>query len=130
VSVYTDAETRNYEAMLRFYGQQAMKAAGHTVPFNCPLRVRVTSVFPIPASWSPKKAVQADCGLVRPTVKPDWENLAKTLDGVNGVVWRDDSLIVEGIIHKLYGRNPMLTVEVWRWVPTHKQQEMPLVSAG
>jgi Holliday junction resolvase RusA-like endonuclease len=117
IAVYTDAETRSYEAMLRFAGEQAMKAAGFSQPFDCPLRVRVTSIFPIPQSWSAKKQVEAENGLIRPVIKPDWENLAKTLDGVNGVVWRDDALIIDGAIRKFFGRSPMLHVEVWRWSP-------------
>jgi Holliday junction resolvase RusA-like endonuclease len=115
VAVYTDAETRNYEAMLRYAGEQAMKNAGFDGPLDCPLRVRVTAVFPIPQSWSGKKQGQARDGMVRPTIKPDWENIAKTLDGVNGIVWRDDSLVIEGVVRKFYGSNPMLKVEVWRW---------------
>ncbi len=115
VAVYTDAETRNYEAMLRYAGEQAMKQAGFLAPFDCPLRVRVTAVFPIPQSWSNKKQGHASSGMVRPTVKPDWENIAKCLDGINSIVWRDDSLIVEGVVRKFYGDTPMLKVEVWRW---------------
>jgi Holliday junction resolvase RusA-like endonuclease len=129
IAVYTDAETRSYEAMLRFAGQEAMRAAGYKAPFDCPLRVHVTSIFPIPQSWSDKKQAQAEGGRIRPTVKPDWENLAKTLDGVNGVVWRDDSLIVDGVVRKFYGFTPMLKVEVWRLDEKTKQLTMEFAHA-
>jgi Holliday junction resolvase RusA-like endonuclease len=116
-STYTDAETRSYEGMLRFAGDRAMKDAGFFAPFDCPLQVLVTAVFPIPASARKKWQIEADADWHRPTKKPDWENIAKTLDGVNGVVWRDDALIVDGRVLKLYGDKPFLRVEVWRWSP-------------
>lgn len=113
-TVYTDAETRNYEAMLRYQGEQQMKGAA---PFDCALKVIVRSYFPIPASFSIKKKEQAEQGLIRPVVKPDWENLAKTLDGLNGIVWRDDSLVVHGVVHKWYSLRPRLRIEVTKWQP-------------
>lgn len=95
-----------------------MRKAGFTGPMRGALRVRVTAVFSPSASWSQKKKDEAIGGYVRPTTKPDWENIAKTLDGVNGVVWQDDSQIVEGVVRKFYGDNPGLHVEVWKWTGT------------
>lgn len=113
IAVYTDAETRNYEAALKLVGSVAMKRAGLKV-LSGPLRVRITAVFPIPKSWSQNKRSMARVGLIKPTVKPDCDNIAKMLDGVNGVVWVDDSNIVQETIEKVYGDDPELRVEVWR----------------
>lgn len=110
VSMYTDAATRNYEAMLRYAGEQAM--AGRPL-LEAALRVHIYSVFPIPTSWSAKKRAAADEGYIRPTGKPDIDNLMKTVDGFNGVIWRDDSQIVDTAVLKIYGDKPTFRVEIW-----------------
>jgi Holliday junction resolvase RusA-like endonuclease len=49
----------------------------------------------IPSSWSKKKHALALRGSLRPTGRPDLDNLAKIVDALKGVVWVDDSLIVD-----------------------------------
>jgi Holliday junction resolvase RusA-like endonuclease len=83
-------------------------------PLEDALRVSVLAYFGIPASWSAKKRAAALAGLVRPTKRPDWENVAKMLDALNGVVWRDDAQVVSGLIEKHYSDRPRLRVEVAR----------------
>ena len=111
VSVYTDADTRSYEGMLRFAGAQAMRGR---VPLHCALKVQLTATFSIPGSWSGKKQGQAIAGLIRPTSRPDADNILKSVDALNGVVWKDDSLIVDCRIEKYYGHSPSLLIEVWQ----------------
>lgn len=112
VSTYTDAETRKYEDRLKAAGaaQMAMDA-----PYDCPLSVRVEAFMPIPASWSVKKRASAANGEIMPTTKPDADNIVKMLDALNGVVWRDDSLIVSLFVIKRYSVTPLLRIGVWRW---------------
>lgn len=106
----TPERTRTYEAALRYAAQETM--AGRP-PLDGPLKVEVFAWFAIPPSWSKKKRQAALAGAVRPTGKPDWENIAKVLDAFNGVVWRDDSLVVEGHIRKGYVlEGPSLIVHV------------------
>jgi Holliday junction resolvase RusA-like endonuclease len=95
--MYTPAKTANYEAMLRDYAHEAMLLAGYK-PFGGPLRVTVQAVFPKAASWSKKKAAAA----IWHTSKPDADNLLKCLDGLNGIVWRDDSQVASASINKVY----------------------------
>jgi Holliday junction resolvase RusA-like endonuclease len=91
-TIYTDAETKSYEAMVRYAGEQAM-AGRHLI--EGALRVHVYSVFPIPASWPRKRQAAADEGYIRPTGKPDVDNIIKAgFDSLNGIVWRDDAQIV------------------------------------
>lgn len=110
VGVYTDAETRSYEGMLRFAGQRAMQERSL---FARAIKVRIIATFSVPRSWSNKRTREALGGLVRPTGRPDLDNLMKTIDALNGVVWEDDSIIVEATIAKQYGEFPSLQVEVW-----------------
>jgi len=110
VATYTDAETRSYEGMLRLAAERAMSGRR---PLLGALRVRVVAHMPVPTSWSLKRSAAAHAGYVRPTVRPDWENIAKTLDALTGVVWADDKQIVSGSIEKFYAPKPMLVVDVW-----------------
>ena len=43
-----------------------------------------------------------NCKREYPTVKPDDDNLCKVRDAFNGVVWSDDSQVVESHLYKLY----------------------------
>jgi Holliday junction resolvase RusA-like endonuclease len=96
--------------MLRYAGEQAM--AGRPL-FAGPLRAVLHAVFQVPASWSNKKREAALAGLAFHTGRPDADNIFKLTDGLNGVVWHDDSQIVEAHVFKLYGEKPMFRVEVW-----------------
>jgi Holliday junction resolvase RusA-like endonuclease len=107
--IFTDDKTRKYEAQLRFAAQQEM--AGR-LPTAEPVMVRVQARFQIPAAFSKKKRVDALAGLVWPAIRPDCENLAKALDGLNGIVWQDDRQIVIELISKVYGEQPGLMIVV------------------
>ena len=106
---YTDAKTASFEGALRQAGALAM--AGRD-PIDGPVLLRMTAVFPIPGSWSKTKRQQAASGVVRPTGRPDIDNIIKVVDGLNGIVWRDDAQITEATVSKVYGEQPSLTITV------------------
>jgi hypothetical protein len=81
--------------------------------FGGPLRVRVTALYAVPGSWSAKKQREALAGIIRPTGKPDWDNLAKVLDAFNQVVWADDAQVVDGRIVKAYSEKALFEVEIY-----------------
>jgi len=110
---YPDKETANYEALLRYGAEQAMKAAGVTM-MTGELKVDVHVYIVPPQSWSQRK--RADClrGLIRPTGKPDVDNYFKLVDSFNGIVWRDDSSIVDGRCRKFYRDHPAFEVRIWQ----------------
>jgi len=54
-------------------------------------------------------------GAIAPTTKPAADNIAKMKDALNGVVWRDDSLIVSLLVVKRYSLTPSLRIGVWKW---------------
>jgi len=106
---YTPERTVNYESMLALAAQQAM---GGRPLFEGPLRVAVSAFMPIAESKPKKWKAAALAGLERPTKKPDLDNLAKTLDALNLVVWVDDSQIVDMTITKHYSDQPRMEVTV------------------
>lgn len=108
--LYTPAKTEKYEARVAVFGQQAM--AGRA-PLAGAVALSVTALFPIPPSWPKKRQAAARAGTEMHTKKPDADNCAKAvLDGLNGVVWKDDSQVVKLSIEKRYAEVPRVVVEV------------------
>ena len=110
VAVYTDAKTRAYEKALAWAGKAAM---GPRKPLLGPLAVTVEAVFGVPRSWSRPKRDGALAGVLGHMSAPDVDNCGKAaLDGLQGVVFLNDSQVVDLRITKRYGEEPMLRVEV------------------
>lgn len=82
------------------------------VPFDGPLRVVVEASMPIPVSWPKWKRDFANMGMFLHTSKPDVDNILKTLDSFNEIVWRDDSQISSATVTKRYSAKPSLRIEV------------------
>jgi Holliday junction resolvase RusA-like endonuclease len=108
---YTPQATRNYETALKFAAQVAMR--GREI-LEGPLKIEVFAGFGIPKSWSAAKSARALIGTIRPTGKPDIDNVLKAMDALNGIVWRDDAQVVTASISKRYTDNPRLRIEVER----------------
>lgn len=87
------------------------------IPIKNPILIsEVTFVFP-PVKSMRKKTIneielyEKECGNpVYKSTKPDWDNLCKNIfDCCNGLVWNDDSQIVEvNNIKKIYGNKPRI----------------------
>ena len=55
----------------------------------------------------------AELGLIRPLLKPDFDNIAKKYsDMYNGNVWLDDSLVIDGRIRKYYSILPRVEIRL------------------
>lgn len=107
---YSPADTVSYENAIKFAAHQAM---GARPLIDKAVELRVTAVFPIPASWPKRKWADAVAGVISPTVKPDCDNVIKSVaDALNGVVWHDDKQIVRATIWKKYGEKPELLIYV------------------
>ena len=108
---YTPEHTASYEAKIAGFAQAEMLRP--PIELGRPIRLTVTAAFLPPASWSRKKRDQALLGMIRPTGKPDIDNLAKVVgDSLNGVVWHDDQCVVEATVRKVYAEYDELRVLV------------------
>jgi Holliday junction resolvase RusA-like endonuclease len=114
IHVYSDPKTAAYEKTLALAGKVAMRGRP---PLMGPLAITVTAIMRVPASWPIKDRDAALAGTIRPQVKPDWDNIGKVTDALNGIVWNDDVQIVFAQVLKVYGEEPMLKVEI-REAPT------------
>lgn len=111
---YTPEKTTNYETLVKLAANQAM--AGREI-FDCPVCLRAELFVPIPASWSEKKKRQALNHEIMPAKKPDCSNYLKIVeDGMNGIVYRDDSQIIQATVRKLYSDRPRAEVTVQEFV--------------
>lgn len=74
-------------------------------PLEGPLLLYVNAVFPIPKSKPKKWRTEALCGRIRPTTKPDADNVAKHLKDVLTQMgfWGDDRQVVDLVVRKWYG---------------------------
>ena len=95
---YTPKKTKDYEKLVKLTAMKHFKR-----PLTTPLRVEITVCKTPPKSWSKKKKADAIAGVIKPTVRPDVDNYAKSvLDGCEGVVFEDDKQIVELTVKKMY----------------------------
>lgn len=78
-----------------------------------PLKVKIIAYFEIPKSTSKKKQKQMlDCEIF-PTVKPDTDNIAKSiLDSLNGIAYLDDKQVVKLEVEKYYSQVPSVAVMI------------------
>jgi Holliday junction resolvase RusA-like endonuclease len=109
--MFTPAKTVAYEGLIAHAAQQAMAGGPR---FEGAVGVNVFLQCEVPASWSQKKQRMALAAEVLPTTKPDADNVIKAIfDGCNGVLWRDDVLVVDLRVQKRYSAQPCVRVEVW-----------------
>lgn len=82
-------------------------------PDNEMLDMRIAAYYVIPASASKKKQRQMEDGEIRPTKKPDSDNVLKAVaDALNSIAYRDDTQIVDCQIRKFYSRQPRIEVTI------------------
>ena len=82
-------------------------------PLDGPLEVTVDAYLPIPTSMTKLKRAMALSGELRPTKKPDIDNVSKhLLDCFNGIFWTDDKNIVGLMVRKFYSDRPRWEVEI------------------
>ena len=106
---YTPKETVNYENWVKL----CYKNFGGEHFGSVPLKVQITAKFPIPKSFSKKKHEQAVDGELRPTIKPDCDNIAKIIcDALNGIAYDDDKQIIELVVIKNYAEKPSVVVRI------------------
>lgn len=104
---YTPARTRRYEKAIADAWRE--QSGEH---LTGAIRAAIRAYFKIPSSQ--KKAVQEKmgAGLIRPTKRPDLDNIIKILDALNGLAYDDDSQIVEIRAEKFYGTEPRLEINL------------------
>ena len=109
VQTYTPKNTLQHEKEVAAVYMEAAK--GRKFEKGKPLDIRIIAYYPIPKSTSKKKQREMLEHRLRPTVKPDLDNVAKLVyDALNGVAWYDDNAIVDTQVRKFYSDTPRVEV--------------------
>jgi Holliday junction resolvase RusA-like endonuclease len=109
VQTYTDSKTLEYETLVGFKARQAI---GASEPFKGALTVFLYLRFAIPPSYSKKRKEACLAGLEYPK-RIDIDNVYKSVtDAMNGIVYVDDSQIIEAHIKKVYAEESGANVMV------------------
>lgn len=110
VQTYTPKQTKSYEKLI---ADEYKKQSGVLFPAGMPLELRIRAFMGIPSTFSKKKKTRAIEGELRPTKKPDADNIAKSiLDGLNGVAYADDKQVVELSVKKYYGTLERVEIDI------------------
>jgi Holliday junction resolvase RusA-like endonuclease len=82
-------------------------------PLKGAVAVYIYIKLAVPKSYSKKRTEACLSGLELPTKKPDWDNVAKSVcDALNGIVYMDDTQIVDAHVTKVYAANAGVDVGV------------------
>lgn len=107
---FTPEKTVNYETLVKLAFWQAYPSA-EPIAAKVEVIAKIKAYYPIPVSASKKLQTRMRAGLMKPTTKPDTDNIAKIcLDALNGIVYHDDAQIVELQVTKLYSDEPRVVV--------------------
>lgn len=110
VATYTDAKTVSYENRVALFAHQAMR--GRPM-LDGPLHVTVLAYFAPPKSAPKARRAAMLAGQLRPTVKPDLDNIVKAvLDGLQGVAFVDDVTVTWINVGKFYADADRVIVSV------------------
>ena len=111
VSIRTPEKTRDYENIIKFtYYEQCGNVQ---FPEGSQLELFVKAYYKIPKSASKKKKAAMLSERIRPTKKPDGDNILKAVaDALNGVCYKDDKELVKMSVEKFYSDVPRIEVTV------------------
>lgn len=105
----TPAQTKSYEDLIRW----SYTAAGGKYLGATTLQVDIQAFYPIPKAFSKAKTNDAVTRKLRPTTKPDCDNIIKVvLDALNGVAYYDDKQVICVSCNKYYGETGYIKVTI------------------
>lgn len=111
VKAYDPAKSGDYKKYVKL---AAMEFAPKTL-MEGPIKLKLTVYRSMPGylSKSPKKAAAAEAGEILPVSKPDVDNYLKGVkDALKGVIWKDDSQVVDAYAKKRYSAKPRIEVKI------------------
>jgi Holliday junction resolvase RusA-like endonuclease len=107
----TPERTVIYENLVKT--MYAANCGNFKFPDDAQLDMSIIAYFAIPKSASKKKRQDMQDGKIRPTKKPDMDNIIKIIaDALNQIAYKDDSQIVDTTIQKYYSDNPRVIVMI------------------
>lgn len=109
VKAFTPKQTVNYETLV--HTEYMVQCRGFRFPDDAMLDMRILAYYSIPKSNSKKVKAQKLANVIRPTKKPDMDNVVKMVaDALNQVAYKDDTQIVDCQVRKFYSAKPRIEV--------------------
>lgn len=92
--------------------KKLMKENRHFNMISTPCAIECHYYLPIPKTMNKEEKILAEKGYIKYARKPDYDNLAKMNDFMNGILLLDDALIYEAHIYKHYSFKPRIEIEI------------------
>lgn len=106
---HTPEKTVVYENLIRT--EYSIQTKNFHYPDDAMLDMRILAYYSIPKSVSKKRRALMLEGKIRPTKKPDMDNVMKVVaDSLNQVAYKDDTQIVDAQCRKFYSERPRIEV--------------------
>lgn len=107
----TPKDTANYETLVRM--EYMAQCQGFKFPDDSMLDMRIIAYYSIAKSQTKRNKELMKKQLLRPTKKPDMDNVVKIIaDSLNQIAYRDDTQIVDCQCRKFYSDNPRVEVTI------------------
>ena len=108
---YTPSKTLSFEKLIQT--EYMIQVREKPFPRGICLKIVIDAYMSYPRNIVKWKIPLIFQNLIRPTKKPDWDNIGKIVaDALNGVAYHDDSQIVTGIVNKYYSNEPRTEIEI------------------
>ena len=110
-SAYTPKKTVNYETWVKM--EYCRQCNNQKFPDDAMIEMEITAYYQIAKSDSKKRKQMKLDNMIRPTKKPDMDNIVKIIaDPLNGIAYHDDSQIVNCSIKKFFSDQPRVEVKI------------------
>lgn len=111
VHVYSITGAEDNKFMRRMVDQGELEGLHNLICTPCVVDINTFSKTP--SYFNKQEIILAEIGLERPIFKPDWDNLGKKYsDMFNANIWLDDTLVVDGAVHKYYSVLPRIEIRI------------------
>lgn len=80
---------------------------------HTPCIIEYDTFIKTPSAFNTEDVFLSELGIIRPIVKPDWDNIGKKYsDMYNRNVWLDDTLVISGTVNKYYSILPRIEIKL------------------
>ena len=111
VHVYSITGAEDNKFMRRMVDAGELSQLDHLI--STPCTIDISAFMKTPSSYNRQDTILAEIGLIRPIFKPDFDNIAKKYcDMFNANIWLDDTLVVDGSVHKYYSILPRVEIRI------------------
>lgn len=111
--IYTPTQTHSYENWIKlcFINQYP-----NFKTLEGPIDMRIYIYKSIPKSESKTKKIEMSKNIIKPTKKPDIDNIVKSIfDGLNKIAYKDDSQICSLYVEKIYSEEEYVKIQFFEY---------------